>query len=103
MHVVSKGPFDEAAQKFPNDAKALNDVYRAFKRGNFSDPDEMREVFPSLDRMKYRDKWWVVDVGGNNLRLMFFADFEYGRLFIKSISTHAEYDKLVKKYRENPA
>jgi len=103
MHVVSKGPFDEAAQKFPNDAKALNDVYRAFKRGNFSDPDDMREVFPSLDRMKYRDKWWVVDVGGNNLRLMFFTDFEYGRLFIKSISTHAEYDKLVKKYRENPA
>ena len=25
-----------------------------------------------LDNFKYRDKWWVLDIGGNNLRLLAF-------------------------------
>ncbi|CDL32630.1 Putative cytoplasmic protein [Enterobacter hormaechei] len=49
--------------------------------------------------MKYREKWWVIDVGGGHLRVMFFADFERGKFFIKHISTHAEYDKLTDYYR----
>ncbi|MFH4210200.1 type II toxin-antitoxin system HigB family toxin, partial [Acinetobacter baumannii] len=34
-------------------------------------PDELKRYFTSLDRMKYREKWWVIDIGGNNLRMMF--------------------------------
>lgn len=44
--------------------------------------------------MKYRVKWWVIDVGSGHLRVMFFADFERGKIFIKHISTYAEYGKL---------
>lgn len=50
--------------------------------------------------MKYREKWWVIDAGGNNLRIMFFVDFERSKIFIKHIVTHPEYDRLIKKYRE---
>ncbi|MGO4611648.1 type II toxin-antitoxin system HigB family toxin [Variovorax sp. 2RAF20] len=35
------------------------------------------------------------------MRIMFYADFDRGKIFIKHIVTHAEYDKLVKKYRES--
>jgi mRNA interferase HigB len=31
--------------------------------------------------------------------VMFFADFERGKIFIKHISTYAEYDKLTDLYR----
>ncbi|MBV8044159.1 MAG: type II toxin-antitoxin system HigB family toxin [Pluralibacter sp.] len=51
--------------------------------------------------MKYRKGWWVIDVGGNQLRIIFFASFATGKIFIKHIVTHAEYDKLIKHYREN--
>jgi hypothetical protein len=56
----------------------------------------------ALDTMciLYREKWWVIDVGGGNLRVMFFADFERGKIFIKHITTHAEYDKLTDFYRD---
>ncbi|MFX2611935.1 type II toxin-antitoxin system HigB family toxin [Enterobacter mori] len=101
MHVVSRAPFDEVARKHPNDAAALDDIFRALKRMTFKTPDEMKRIFGSLDRMKYREKWWVLDVGGNNLRVMFFAEFGRGKIFIKHIATHAEYDKLTKFYREN--
>ena len=36
----------------------------------------------------------VIDIGGNNLRMMFFADFERGKIFVKHITTHAEYDRF---------
>ncbi|WP_233437721.1 type II toxin-antitoxin system HigB family toxin, partial [Enterobacter asburiae] len=69
------------------------------KEEHYPSPDDMRKRFPSLDRMKYRVKWWVIDVGSGHLRVMFFADFERGKIFIKHISTHAEYDKLTDLYR----
>lgn len=100
MHVVSRSPFDEAAKKFPNDAIALDDTYRVLKRIRANSPDELKQYFGSLDRMKYREKWWVIDIGGNNLRMMFFVDFERGKIFIKHIVSHSEYDKLIKYYRE---
>lgn len=102
MHIISRAPFDEAAKRYPNDALALIDIYKSLKRSNFRHPDEMKKIFSSLDRMKYRSRWWVIDVGGNNLRIIFYADFDAGRLFIKHIVSHATYDKLMKKYREQP-
>ena len=75
MHVVSRAPFDTATRQITNQAAALDDVYGTLKRENYTSPDEMKKRFASLDRMKYREKWWVIYVGGGNLRVMFFADF----------------------------
>ncbi|MDU6390526.1 MAG: type II toxin-antitoxin system HigB family toxin, partial [Pantoea sp.] len=80
---------------------ALDATYRLLNGREFADREDVKSFFPSLDRMKYRAKWWVIDVGGNHLRVMFFADFVAKRIFIKHIVTHAEYDRLVKHYREN--
>ncbi|KLW18508.1 hypothetical protein SK47_01016 [Enterobacter sp. BWH52] len=64
MHVVSITPFDTAAKYFSNQAQALDDLYRVLTKEHYPSPDAMRKRFPSLDRMKYREKWWVIDVGG---------------------------------------
>ncbi|HCM62490.1 MAG TPA: cytoplasmic protein [Morganella sp. (in: Bacteria)] len=99
MHVISREPFVLASDRFPDHAQALTDIYKTLKQGVYSTPDDLKKVFPCLDRMKYRKKWWVIDIGGNSLRMIFFADFERGKIFIKHISAHAEYDKLVAYYR----
>lgn len=101
MHVVSRAPFEAAAKQYPNDASALEDTYRTLRRIVVKTPDELKKYFASLDRMKYREKWWVIDIGGNNLRMMFFADFDRGKVFVKHISTHTDYDRLTRYYREN--
>ena len=99
MHIISREPFNEAAIRYPNEAASLNTIYKTLRRGTFHTPEDLKSLFPSLDRMKYRKKWWVIDIGGNSLRMIFFADFERGKIFIKHISAHAEYDKLVAYYR----
>jgi mRNA interferase HigB len=68
---------------------------------DFASPTEMRALIPSLDNFKYRNKWWVLDVGGNNLRIIAYINFVNKRFYVKHITTHAEYDRLTRYYREN--
>jgi mRNA interferase HigB len=100
MHVIAKKMFNDAMKKYPNDAYAIQDLYRLLNSGNFKNPDELIKVTPSLDNFKYKDKWWVIDIGGNNLRLLAFIEFRHNRVFVKHIVNHAEYDKLTIRYRK---
>lgn len=99
MNVISKRPFIDAAKKHPNDRAALIDMYIVLHKTNFQTPEELRAVFPSLDNYKYKDGWWVIDVGGNNLRVIAFIQFVNKRMYIKHICNHADYDKLTAKHR----
>lgn len=98
VHIISKRPFNEAARRFPGQRSALAQTYRGLKQGRFASPDEMRNVFPTLDNFRYRDKWWVLDIGGNHLRLLAYIHFAGNRVYVKHILTHAEYDKLCSNY-----
>jgi mRNA interferase HigB len=101
MHVISKEPFEQAAKRYPNDSLALMALYRLVREKDFISPAELRLVVPSLDNFKYRNKWWVLDVGGKNLRVIAYINFVNKRFYVKHIATHAEYDKLTSYYREN--
>lgn len=100
MHVISKEPFEDAARRYPNDTASIKHTYRILREKDFSSPSELRTIFPSLDNFKYRNKWWVIDIGGNNLRIIAYINFINKRLYVKHIVTHAEYDKLTRYYRE---
>jgi mRNA interferase HigB len=100
MHIISKRPFSEAARLHPNQRHAVEDVYRVLKRANFTTPEEMRRVFPSLDNFKHKDKWWVIDIAGHRLRLIAYIHFKQQRVYVKHILTHAEYDTLCWRYRK---
>ena len=99
MHIISKAPFEESARKYTNDALALQALYRVIKETDFSTPEEMRTAFPNLDNFKYRNKWYVLDVGGNNLEVIAYINFVNKRFFVKHITNHAEYDKLTDLFR----
>ena len=101
MHVISKKPFVEAAKKYPNQRQALMDLYQVLNKISVNTPLEMKAVFPSLDNFKYKDKWWIIDIGGNHLRMMAFIQFSLNRIYVKHIVTHAEYTRLCEQYRRN--
>ena len=101
MNVISKRPFNDAARKYPNDRTALLEMFKLLQKSNFQNPEELKSIFSSLDNFKYKDKWWVLDVGGNNLRVITFIQFVNKRMYIKHIVNHADYDKLTEKYRNS--
>ena len=98
MHVITKRPFNDASKTHPNQKRALEDLYRVLRKSEFGSPEAMRRVFPSLDNFKYKDKWLVLDVGGNHLRIIAFIQFVHNRMYVKHIVIHAEYDKICKRY-----
>ena len=100
MHVLSKRPFIDAARKYPDDRDALMDMYRVLSSNSFRSPEELKAVYATLDNFKYKDRWWVLDVGGHNLRVLAFIQFVNQRIYIKHIVSHAEYDKLTVSYRK---
>jgi len=100
MNVISKRPFNDTARQYLNDKTALLDMFRVLQKTDFKTPNELKAVFSSADNFKYKDKWWVLDVGGNNLRVIAFFQFVNNRMYVKHIVNHSDYDKLTTKYRQ---
>ena len=98
MHVISQKAFKAAIAKYPVHADAIIGVYKALQRDNYATPEALKKQFSTLDNFKYKDKWWVIDIAGNHLRLMAFIEFRVSRIYVKHIVNHAEYDKLCKRY-----
>ncbi len=98
MHIISKKPFEEAIRKYPKYATAIVKSYSILKKIDCKTPEELKTVFNSLDNFKYRDKWYVIDISGNNIRLMAFIEFRVGKMFVKHIVNHPDYDKLCERY-----
>jgi len=100
MHIIAKPAFAEAARKYPAYATAIMDTYKVLETGTFEDPYALRNVFPSADNFKHKEKWWVINIGGNKIRLIACILFGVQTLFVKHIVSHAEYDKLNKRYQK---
>ena len=54
---------------------------------NFAD---VRTVFPSADQV---GKFTVFDIGGNKFRLIAVIHFNRGKVFVRHVLTHQEYDR----------
>ncbi len=98
MHVISRKPFHDASRNHPNDADAIAVLYKTLWNDVFKTPDALKTLCPSLDNFKCKAQWWVIDIGGNNLRLIAFIAFRDNHMYVKHIVNHSEYDKLCKRY-----
>lgn len=101
MRIFKKSAFDSAAKLYPNDAANLIGVYRLLSKSTAQSTAELRKMFNTLDRFTHRNGWYVIDIGGNNLRLIAAIDFIKQLVFVKHIYTHAEYTKANKWYHVN--
>lgn len=64
--------------------------YQRITEGNFQTFNDLRQVFPSADRV---NNFTVFNISGNNFRLITYIDHAYQLIFIRAVLTHAEYDK----------
>ena len=90
MHVITRRRLLEFAQEHPDCASALESWYRIMKNTNFNTFRQLRQTFPSADRV---GKLTVFNIGGNKARLIAAIHYSNHRMYIRRILTHAEYDK----------
>ncbi|QEY63380.1 cytoplasmic protein [Metapseudomonas lalkuanensis] len=99
MHVFKKKAFTDACEQYPVKATSIMEIFKVLDKSTARTPLELKATLSSLDNFTPRHGWWVIDIGGNELRLIAAIDFEKQRIFVKHIFNHAEYDKANKWYR----
>lgn len=95
MHIITRKRLNEFAEKFPEVNNALADWFRMMKQNDFDSIAEVREVFPSADKV---GKLTVFNIGGNKVRLIAAIHYNRKKIYIRAVLTHKEYDEG--KWRE---
>ena len=90
MRILSYKTLKEASAKYSNLMPALNAWYRIANKAKWEKLDDIRKVWPKTDSV---GNFLVFDIKGGAYRLITGVDYEYGKLFIKYVLTHAEYDQ----------
>ncbi len=90
MEIVRRDRLIEFAQKHPNTRSSLNRWYSLMRERNFGSFAELCSLFPHVSRV---GKLTIFNIAGNNVRLIVSMRYDEGRVYIRHVLTHAEYDK----------
>lgn len=91
MRVISRRALREFGEKHADARVPLDVWYRIIRGRDYGSPHEVREDFPRASFLgAYRT---VFDIGGNKYRLVVHMRYDLGRVYIREVLTHAEYDR----------
>ncbi len=90
MNVISFKAIRKFTKKHANSRSSLNAWYKLALKAQWKSFDDVKNTFGSTDL--YRE-CLIFNIGGNNYRLIAGINYETQTVYIKSILTHAEYDK----------
>ncbi|EPF12822.1 mRNA interferase HigB [Cedecea davisae] len=99
MHLITLKALIEASLRFPQHKQELLMLGKVVEKGYFPTPDALRKIYPSLDNFKYLDKHYVINIAGNELRLIALIFFASQKFYIRNIMTHSEYIKFTEQHR----
>ena len=94
MHVISHRKLKEFYESpGKEDSRiALERWYHIALQAEWRNLSEIKEDFPATDYVG--NQHYVFNIKGNNYRLVVVVKFSIGRVFIRFVGTHAEYDKI---------
>jgi len=95
MHVITRKRLREFWDEHASSEEALRRWYKVAEKAHWRIWADVRATFPHADLVKAASgtTFVVFNVGGNTYRVVVRILFEYGRVYIKRVMTHAEYSK----------
>lgn len=90
MHVISRKKLKQAAALHGDLEGPLDAWFRIAKKALWRNLADVRKTFSSADAV---GKWTVFNIKGNQYRLITEINYVFGRIYIRQVSTHAEYDR----------
>ena len=93
MQIIAKRTLIQFWEKHPPAERPLRAWYSFVDKAIWAGPAEVKTMFgATVDFVA--DNRIVFDIGGNKFRLVVHVSYEYRRVLIKFVGTHAEYDKI---------
>ena len=90
MRIIGVAKLNGFARRYTKAAKPLANWEKVVRAAAWKTSEEMKRTFNSVD---YDDRKTIVNIGGNNLRLIALVDFKKQLVQVADVKTHAEYDK----------
>ena len=95
MHIVTRTRLTAFGSRYADAAKPLRDWARVIRRKRYAKSAEVKADFPSVDFLGPHKA--VFNIRGNEYRLVVDMRFDLGRVYIRHVITHREYDRLIKR------
>lgn len=92
MKVFHIEKLEEFSRSHPLSRPVIRTWLERIEQNDFKSHAELKKLFPSADYVG-NDRY-VFNVGGNKFRLVAIVLFVRGRMEVRFIGTHGEYDKL---------
>lgn len=96
MHIISLKALREFWRKHPDAEQSLRNWHTVAENADFTDLTDLKRSFSTAD---YVPPYTVFDVGGNNFRVVVIVRYRDGKMFVRWVMTHREYDNWCKRYR----
>jgi mRNA interferase HigB len=90
MHVITRTALVTFWTKHPEAERPLRAWFQITRTAHWSHFAELKSAFRSADQV---GRFVVFDIGGNRFRLIAYVDYEYKKLFVRRVLTHAEYGR----------
>jgi mRNA interferase HigB len=95
MHIITRTRLTEFGRKHADAAGPLREWARVIRRKQYREHLAVQEDFPMVDFIGPRKA--VFNIGGNKYRLVVDMRYDLGRVYVRHVVTHGEYDRLIKR------
>ena len=90
MHVISQKCLREFRTKHPPAKNALQAWFTRTKKAEWDSFEDVKADFGSADQV---GRLTIFDIGGNKYRLIAHIHFNRGKVYVRHVLTHPEYNK----------
>lgn len=90
MHVISRKKLVDFWTLHPEAEAPLRVWFRRVQHAEITTFGDLRAMFSTADQV---GRLTVINIGGNKFRLILAVHFNRGRIYVRHVLTHAEYDK----------
>ena len=90
MHVISRKALRLFWQQYPDSQSPLTRWFKIMNHTDFRSLQALRATFPSADRV---GDLIVFNIGGNKYRLIASIHFNRGKVYVRNVLTHGEYNR----------
>ncbi len=90
MHIITKSRLKDFWKTHPRAETPLRAWLTMARQARWVSIAGVRRVHPKADKV---GSLTVFDIGGNKYRLIVNIDYKMGRIYIRHVLTHAEYNR----------
>ena len=92
MRIISRKKLREFWENHPDAHEPLQSWYTDTKRATWKSPVDIKKVYRTASILP--NNRVVFNIKGNHYRLIVVVKYKYGRVYIRFVGTHSEYDKI---------